>query len=729
MDTIKVNGPVHGHEEAPVTVQPRASKKQKRRFSFLGEPFDLLVKAFIFITVFFLPLIFSPSSYDVLQLPKQAFLGVFVLLGLVFWLGKMFVTKNFTLKRTPLDVPILLFAAIYLIASLVSVSPVTSVLGFYGRLDTSFLTTLFFVIFYFLVTNNIKTKKQIMGLVLTLVMSGILVSIYALLQMFGVYLLSTGVTKAKTFNTIGTPNALAVFIMALIPITTALALRKENEARLSFAGTSVILFILLILINVKAAWWGLFAAGIVLVGLPMLEGLKKAERKWLLLPAVIGVMSLLFVFTSNFGLNLPKEIQLNGKEAITQMKKAVKERPVFGSGPETYAYDFSKFRSESLNNAENWSLRFDKSASEWLTNISTTGLVGTIATLLLLILGVVTGYVNYQRSKDEDMKYITLGATATVVAVAVMNLFYFNSFSLLLVFWLSLALIGIARKTTEAAEDDVQDFNLKSVSFEAKVFSGVFFVILFVASCYGLFFVSKSYAADIHYRKGLEKTQKVEDLPAAVDSLKKAVSYNPQRENYRLSLSRVYLVQANVENQKGEKEKDMKKIEGFLKGAIDQGKAAVDTNPASVSNWEGLIIVYRNAALYATGAIDWIEKSYAEALKLEPSNPVLVNGIGQVYLTKNDVVKASEQFAKALSLKTEFADPYFNIGLVYKEKKDYAKAIESLQKYLTYVPDSTEAKTEIENIKKLQAGGKPATTGNDLKGQPPTETTTSTTSE
>lgn len=563
-----------------------------------------------------------------------------------------------------------------------------------------------------------------MGLVLTFVMSAIVVAVFALLQMFGVYILPVAITKTKVFNTLGSLNALSVFIMAVIPITTALALRRENEARLSFAGTSILLFILLILINVKAAWWGLLVASIVLVVVPAME--KKIDKKWLALPALMALMSLAFVFNASFGLNLSKDITLDYKNAIEQTKQVIKERPIFGSGPETYSYDFSKYRSASMNNGVNWSLRFDKSANDWLNSISTTGILGTLAYAFLLIVAVVTGIFNYRKATDEDMKYVTLGATAAVVAVGIMGLFYYSSFGIALILWVSLALIGVARKSQEKAADDTKDLNLRNISLEAKVFSTVFFVLLFAGAVFGMYFAGKSYAADVTYQKGIAKTDKTETLADAEKVLIKAVKQNSYREVYRLSLSRILLVEANLENQKAEKEKDVKKIQDYLSRAIDQGKEAVNTNSNGVANWEGMIIIYRNAALYAAVAIDWIEKSYNEALKLEPTNPVLVNGLGQVYLTKNDTAKAEGQFNKALSLKKDFADPHFNIALIYKDKKDYAKAITEMETYLKAVPDSTDAKTELDNIKKLQANQETTTSeSSSLRGQPTTDTTNS----
>ncbi len=728
MDFVKVN--VSNEKAQPEVQQSQPAKKRKKGFlDKLVKPLDYLLKALIYATIFAFPLVFTVQTYDILALPKQTFLGIAVLSCLAIWLIKILISRDFKMRRTPLDLPILIFGAIYLITSLVSISPIKSILGSYGRIDGSFLTVLFFIILYYLVVNNFRSKKEITGMILAVIISTLLVAILSFMQIFGIYILPSEVTKIKTFNPIGTLNALAVFIMAVIPITTALALRKKNESRLSFAGISLLFFILLIIINVRSAWLGLFAASIVLVVMPLLE--KKTDKKWLILPAMIGLLSLALVFvTSPTTSNLPKETVLDYQNSIEQVKQAIKERPVFGSGPETYAYDFSKFRSAEMNNQENWSLRFDRAYSGILTSGATLGILGTVAYLLLIVISVITGIFNFRKATDEDTKYITLGATAVVTAVGVMSFFYFANFALMMVMWLSLALIGTARKSQEAAADDVEDINLNKASLEAKVFSTVFFVLLFCGSIYGIYYSGKVFAADITYRKALEKTDKVENLKEAEQLLTKAIKQNGNQEAYRLSLSRVLLVEANLENQKKEGEKDVKKIQDYLSQAIEQGKQAVNTNPNSVSNWEGMIIVYRNAALYATGAVDWIEKSYLEALKLEPTNPVLVNGLGQVYLTKNEVDKAAEYFNRALSLKSDYADPHYNLGLVYADKKEYDKSISEFETYLRFVPDSTEAKTQIETVKKLQANPNATTTSDDgLKGQPPATTGTSTSSQ
>ncbi len=123
MDSIKINvSPSSFNGEQTQTVK---KPKPLKFWGKLVKPIDYLLRALVLITIFALPLVFSPQTFDVINLPKQSFLAVTVLTGLILWLLKMVLARDFNLRRTPLDLPILIFGAIYLIASLVSISPLT----------------------------------------------------------------------------------------------------------------------------------------------------------------------------------------------------------------------------------------------------------------------------------------------------------------------------------------------------------------------------------------------------------------------------------------------------------------------------------------------------------------------------------------------------------------------------------------------------------------------------
>ena len=139
--------------ETPVTRKSKSSFLNK-----LIKILDYALKGLIYLTIFGLPLVFSTQSYDVLSLPKLSFLAIAVLISLMLWLIRMVISRDFKMRRTPLDLPILIFGAIYFITSLISISPLTSIVGSYGSLDGSFITVILFIILYYLIVNNLCTK-------------------------------------------------------------------------------------------------------------------------------------------------------------------------------------------------------------------------------------------------------------------------------------------------------------------------------------------------------------------------------------------------------------------------------------------------------------------------------------------------------------------------------------------------------------------------------------------
>jgi len=99
----------------------------------MGKLLSFIVKASIYLTVFLVPLVWSPWTFESFEFPKQYVLIFLVLLGGLAWLIKMvLVDREIHLKRTPLDVPIFLFVLIAVLSSFFSADLWSSLFGNYG---------------------------------------------------------------------------------------------------------------------------------------------------------------------------------------------------------------------------------------------------------------------------------------------------------------------------------------------------------------------------------------------------------------------------------------------------------------------------------------------------------------------------------------------------------------------------------------------------------------------
>ena len=69
-----------------------------------------IIKWSIYLLVFLIPLFWLPFSFEAFEFNKQYLLFFLVSLGFLSWLAKMIlVDREFKLKRTPLDIPIMVF--------------------------------------------------------------------------------------------------------------------------------------------------------------------------------------------------------------------------------------------------------------------------------------------------------------------------------------------------------------------------------------------------------------------------------------------------------------------------------------------------------------------------------------------------------------------------------------------------------------------------------------------
>ena len=87
--------------------------------------------------------------------------------------------------------------------------------------------------------------------------------------------------------------------------------------------------------------------------------------------------------------------------------------------------------------------------------------------------------------------------------------------------------------------------------------------------------------------------------------------------------------------------------------------------------------------LHGSGKTDEAEKLYLEILQETPENYEVLNLLGILYFTQNELSKAEEYIVKAISLKK---DAYFyeNLAKVYEKKKDYVSEIKILNEAVEY---------------------------------------------
>ncbi len=208
----------------------------------------------VYTTIFFAPI-----------LPTMAVLGL-SLLCLFSLMLRALTTKKFTFRTEGIGLLIIIMMAVYLFATITSFAPIKSaqILAVY----------VFFMLFYFVIINTIKTKRQLFIILKVFALSALAVCLYGIAQ----YLFGWNVHQAwmdeqmfddikmRIYSTLENPNVLGEYILLALPVAVALIwTSKKTFSKFVFAGISAVLAVALILTFSRGCWLGFMASAAIFV--------------------------------------------------------------------------------------------------------------------------------------------------------------------------------------------------------------------------------------------------------------------------------------------------------------------------------------------------------------------------------------------------------------------------------------------------------------------------------
>lgn len=654
---------------------------------------EKISKGAIFAIVFLIPIFFLPLTANVLDFNKQLVLLVLTFVSLFVWLLKSLITSSFEFNPTRMNIPVVTLLIITILSTVFSLWRYGSFWGWPLDAGASLLTLLSLVLFYFLVVNLFQKKEELLLLLLGLVCGGFLSALYGVIQIFGKFILPLDFTKFVSFNTVGTINSWGIFSACLLPIIISLIFVLKGNLRYILSAMGILIFFGLFLVNFWVVWMVLIAgmAGILIFAIPRA---RQIDTRWLILPMLIMMVSLLFGLFKIPISGLPItniEVSPSMRANLEITSQVLEERPLLGSGPGTFLYDFSKYKSQNLNQTLFWNIRFAKGASAILENLGTLGILGIISFLFLIgsLIYLCVKQLGPRAQSEVDFGWtLTLGIFSSFLMVAISKFLYASNFTLEFLFWFLIAAF-CALSTRQ-----IKSWRLEPSS---PVTVGLSFAIVLVLIFgVGLFYLEgQRYSDEVKYAQGLTALNQGE-TERAINLISSAALPNSGQDNYWRDLSQIYLVRINeILSQKDLTQEQKSQLVSVLVGnTVNAAKIATDANPNNVANWSSRGFVYRSLIGTVGGVDEWALKSYEEAEKLEPTNPFLPTELGRVYLVRADllaqqqgkekemeldIAKAREQFEKAISLKSDYAPAHFQIAMSDVREGKTKEAIDKLE--------------------------------------------------
>lgn len=665
---------------------------------------DRVIRVGFYLLFGLVPLLLTPWNYELFEYNKMMAVYAITVVIAAAWLTKSIAEKKFTISRTPLDIPILLFLASQFLSSLFSIDPHVSWFGYYSRFNGGMWSVVsYIVLFYAFVTH----VKQAVPFFVAGLSTAVVVALYGVAERLGIdkHLWVQDVQN-RVFSTLGQPNWLAAYLVALAPLSMAFATKARTpkpEARnVVWMGVSVLFFAVLLFTKSRS---GLLAFAVADILFWLLQGPKQIQRATLKLGGALHLVFALIVFFNGTGVesvdrfvtlrgvrtqlvhtNAPAPavetvtgpvLETGGTEsgvirkyvwegAITAWRATTKTMLV-GTGTETFAFAFFKSRPVAHNLTSEWDFLYNKAHNEYLNYLATTGVFGLGS--YLLFIGAVL--LLFFRSKKDSIAHAVFAGWASIL---VTNFFGFSVVVTQVLLFLFPAFLFEGKPKHIAVR--LPHWGI----WIAPVIGAVTLVCL-----------SRMWYADSQFAAGYRQVRAGNAAEAAT-LLQHASRIQPGEPLYHDELGSLYSSIAAAAHAAG----DATTTAVLTQQSIAESDRAIATSPQNVNFWKTRTRIYVSLSdidpQYTADAIDALTR----AQELSPNDPKILYNLAILHGRLGDGDASIQLLTKAIAIKPNYRDAYFALSLFYADLGRMQESQDILHIYLETVdPNDADFKERV----------------------------------
>ncbi|MBU1000725.1 O-antigen ligase family protein [Patescibacteria group bacterium] len=717
--------------------------------SYLGLIFKIGL-CLVLLSCFFL---FTNLTTEMFDTAKFAVLVIFTGVLLVLLTLKFTIAGKVAFVRTPLDIPLILLLAVSIVSVFLSPAPYVAALGNQLKIHGSLVSLITYILFYFILVNNLKSIKNIRWIFTLMIIASQVLAIVSLLTYSGIKILPEPWAYGINFTPTGSNFSTTAILAMLIPF---IVMQILNSTKPIFAILSAIFLIIsgitIALTGTWATWIGALIALLLTVAtispIRQISKIKPIRLISLIVPVcLVGLITALsFIPPMGPAKNpiytqaqeFPREIQLGFVTSWKISVSAFRDSPFWGTGPSTYAFNFTNYKPVEFNTSKFWNLRFDSPFNEYLHVLATLGGVGLLALLSLTALFISGAFKTYQlyrsdKSEENSSKIVLAISGLTFFIVLTLHSSTLSVWVVGLLILASFMVLNLSKNTQRSWINDqtnVKDMFLKIAgnisnpeslkeTIRIDALPGVLLTIALALVLFAGFFGGKFLLADHYHRLALNAVTENQGI-VAYNNLVAAEKLNPYNDTYRIDLAQTNFALANaIATAKAPTEaspagsltdQDKQNIQTLLQQSITEAKTAVTLSPKSAINWEILGMLYRQISGVAQNALVFSLDSYGRAIFQDPLNPNLRVSVGGVYYAIQNYDMAIRFFTDSINLKPDFANGYYNLSVALRDKGDLTNALTLAEKLLTLLvdessPDYKTAGDYLDDLKNRASSG------------------------
>lgn len=710
-----------------------------------------------YLLFFLVPLFLTPLNYELFEYNKMMMTYGLTTIIVTAWVAKMIAERKVTLIKTPLDIPIFVFLATLFLSSLLSIDPHISWFGYYSRFNGGMFSIISYVLLYYAFVNNIKFQKanskytnqklennnetmkqydNVTPLLHTVLISAFLVSLYGIAEKFGIDAhIWVQDVRTRVFSTLGQPNWLAAYLVALMPLTWAKIIRSQkSEVRsqnkkaqsynlqptthnlkltIFYYILSSILFLTLLFTGSRAGLVGFFVTALVFwLGTILLnkKTISCIKKPFLIIHAIFFVMIIFqgtrinaidqFVTLKAWQRRFqPKHevidtskkpraatgtvLETGGTES-SEIRKYVWQGAInawrestktilIGTGTETFAFAFYKHKPVEHNLTSEWDFLYNKAHNEFINYLTTTGIIGLSAYLFLIGSFIFWFIQKFRTMKQLNNEAILLSLFAGYISILVTNFFGFSVVIVQIMLYVFPALVFILYYQQYPKKLKQQSY---SVKFPKKAYN-ILTILTLIIGATTLLTIMSLWEADRRFASGY-RLAKLQSYQNAATLMRSAIQINPNEpfyhDEYARTLSELAILAAQAQ--------DATKTAELISQTLAHSDTALKISPAHVNYWKTRTRAYYSFSTFDPAFLQASIEAISTAHKLAPADAKVMYNLAVLtgYTGNNeDAIKYLQQ---TIALKKNYKDAYYALYVFYKELDDPTRARTILEQYL-----------------------------------------------
>lgn len=720
-----------------------------------------IIEYSFYVLFFFVPLFFLGNTSELFELNKMWLtFALAVVIGAV-WFMKMIAERKILIRRTPLDIPIILFLISQIISSIFSLDPHVSFWGFYSRFNGGLLSFITYILLYYAFVSNLELIHVLRSIKISLI-SCVITALWGLPSHFGydpTCLLFRGELNTncwtdafrptiRVFSTLGQPAWFAAYLDVLLPISIAYVLitakEKKKNTMAVFLAITLLFYICLMFANTRAGTLGFFVTDIILwviLFARKIFNFKKTLKYFLIIHLGFALCNFLFgapigsldkytlpqlqkKFTANaqrLKADITKKnvIKITGITDSAQIRLIVwkgainawKASPIFGTGVETFAYAYYLHRPAEHNMTSEWDYLYNKAHNEYLNYLTTTGIIGLASylSIIFVFLYVTFKAIMSKKERGHSELILIIALFASFLTILITNFFGFSVVIINLFLFFIPIFVFFSIGKINADNNYEMDFGTYNKKHKVSMnsFQWILISIFFILALYFLIGLFRYWYADTLYALGANLDRSA-NYQQATKLLQDAVDLEPSEPIYKDELAVNLATIATALYM----QKDTTLAEQVADSAIALNNDVIEGHPNNLVFWKNrLRVFYSLASANTKNKGEYIQQSISalkKSIELAPTDAKIYYNLGILYGQTGKEQEGIDLLEKTIRLKPDYVDAYSALGLLYNQsyQKSHSqqlnqKAIETYQFILdNFSPDNTQIKKTLEEWKK-----------------------------